>query len=134
MKRLTAEWVRKAEADYRVAVKLARGRDPFHDQVCFLCQQSAEKYLKALLQELSQHIPYTHVVEHLITLLLPHHPTLRSLSRGGRFLTRFAVGTRYPRKNATKRQATAAVRWADKVRAASRTLLGLPLRPRRRRR
>src|SRR5262249_34403281 len=48
----TREWVRKAEADYLAARKLARGSVPLHDQSCFLFQQPTEKYLKALLEEL----------------------------------------------------------------------------------
>ena len=51
MKRMTREWTRKAEADFRAAEILAAGRERFHDQVCFHCQQSTEKYLKALLEE-----------------------------------------------------------------------------------
>jgi hypothetical protein len=42
------------------------------------------------------------------------------------FLKQFAVEFRYPGKNATKRQATAALRWAERIRAACRGLLGLP--------
>src|SRR5207245_2670726 len=38
MKRLTAQWVRKAESDYRVAKKIARGSEPHHDEVCYHCQ------------------------------------------------------------------------------------------------
>jgi hypothetical protein len=41
------------------------------------------------------------------------------------FLTRFAVDTRYPGQKASKRQTTAARRWAGKVRHACRNLLGL---------
>lgn len=52
MKRATREWVNKAEDDYRLAVQIARGSEPFHDQVCFHGQQSAEKYLKALFEEI----------------------------------------------------------------------------------
>ena len=63
MKKLTAQWVRKAESDYAVARKLARGSEPHHDELCFHCQQAAEKYLKALLEENSQPIPRTHVLE-----------------------------------------------------------------------
>ena len=37
---------------------------------------------------------------------------------GLRFLTDFAVDTRYPGDNATKWQAKAAVRWAKRVRTA----------------
>ena len=39
MKKLTREWVRKAEADYRLAVTVHRSAEPFHDAVCFHCQQ-----------------------------------------------------------------------------------------------
>src|SRR5262245_51421622 len=102
MKRLTAQWVRKAESDYAVPVKIARARDPHHDEVCFHAQQCAEKYLKALLVELGQPVPRTHILEDLVVLLLPGHPGLRSLRLGARFLTRFAVATRYPGANATK--------------------------------
>jgi predicted nucleotidyltransferase len=42
MKRLTRDWVRKADADYDLAATLARGRMSFHDQQCFHCQQAAD--------------------------------------------------------------------------------------------
>ena len=129
MKRATREWLRKAENDCRLAATIDRGKEPFHDQLCFLCQQSAEKYLKALLEELGQHIPKTHDLEHLLNLLLPAHPTLRSLRRGLIFLTDFAVDTRYPGNWTTKRQAASALRWAQRVREASCTLLGVRLCP-----
>ena len=57
MKRATREWVRKAEADYRLAEAISRGDESFHDQLCFHCQQAAEKYLKALLEEHGQAVP-----------------------------------------------------------------------------
>src|SRR5262245_39280970 len=132
MKKLTAGWVRKADADYRLAARLARGSAPFHDQLCFHCQQSAEKYLKALLEELGQPVPRTHILRDLLNLLMPHHASLRSLQRGLKFLTRFAVGIRYPGETATKRQAQAALRWAGHMRQAAHTLPGVrPRRPRR---
>jgi HEPN domain-containing protein len=132
MKKATREWVRKAEKDYRFAIKNARSREPFHDQLCFLFQQATEKYLKALQEELGIAIPRTHVLKDLVALLVPHHPTLTSLRRGLTFLTRFAVETRYPGDSATRRDTQAALRWAGRVRDACRSLLGL--RPTRRRR
>ena len=102
MNKLTAAWVRKAESDFTVAKKLAQGRKPHHDEVCFHAQQSAEKYLKALLEQLGQTVPRTHVLEDLVVALLPFHPRLKALIRGSRFLTYFAVETRYPGENATK--------------------------------
>lgn len=132
MKRLTAEWIKKAEADHRAAARLASGADPLHDQVCFHCQQVAEKYLKALMEEQGLTIPRTHNLVALLPLLTPHHGSLRSLRRGLDFLTRFAVDTRYPGETASKRQATASLRWTGRVRDACRSLLGI--RPRRSRR
>jgi HEPN domain-containing protein len=112
-----------------MAKSLTRGAGRSNDGVCFHCQQAAEKYLKALMQELALVIPRTHALEDLRNLLLPHHPSLTSFRRGLIFLTSFAVETRYPGKTATKRQATAALRWAVQVRAAARALLGLRPRP-----
>jgi HEPN domain-containing protein len=130
MRRLTREWVKKAETDYRLAAKLARDKEPFYDQRCFLCEQAAEKYLKALLAELGLTIPRTHILRDVVGLLLPYHRSLRSFQRGLRFLTRFAVATRYPGDSASKRQAEAALRWAERVRGVCRTLLGIrPGRP-----
>jgi HEPN domain-containing protein len=96
-----------------------------HNLICFCCQQSAEKYLKALLEEAGQPIPKTHDLERLLTLLLPTPPALRRLRRGLVFLSDFAVDTRYPGDDASKRQAAAAVRWAGRIRDACRDLLGI---------
>jgi len=125
MKRATQEWVGKAEDDHRAARLLAEGHEHLYDQICFLCQQSAEKYLKAMLEELGLSVPKTHDLDKLLTALLPFYPTLRSLRRGVVFLTNFAVGTRYPGDNATKRQAMSALRWSSRVREALRPILGI---------
>jgi HEPN domain-containing protein len=131
MKRSTREWVRKAEADYRLAEVIARGGEPFHDQLCFHCQQAAEKYLKALLEEHGQSVPKLHDLDKLARLLHPFCPSLSSLRRGLLVLTDFAVDTRYPGNWTNKRQAISALRWAGRVRDACRMLLGI--RPPRRR-
>jgi len=125
MKPATREWVSKAEDDYQAAVELQNGRKRLHDQVCFHCQQSAEKFLKALLEELNQTIPKTHDLEQLLHQLQPYHPSLVSFKRGLVFLSDFAVDARYPGSNASKRQASLALRWAGRVRDACRTILGL---------
>lgn len=125
MRRATREWVRKAEGDYVIANDLVLGGKRVHDGVCFHCQQCAEKYLKALLEELALAIPRTHNLVTLLAILTPTHPTLRSLRRGLDILTRYAVDTRYPGDTASKRQATSATRWAEKTRTKARRLLGL---------
>ncbi|HBI42076.1 MAG TPA: hypothetical protein DDY78_04345 [Planctomycetales bacterium] len=62
MKKLTREWVKKAEADRVVALQSSQSATPLHDAVCFHAQQCAEKYLKApckprLLPAQSQQFP-----------------------------------------------------------------------------
>ena len=125
MKKTTREWIKKAEQDYVLAKQGSRSKVPVHDGVCFHCQQCAEKYLKGLMEDLGLPVPKTHYLDLLLTALVPHHPTLRSLRRGLLFLTVFAVDTRYPGSNASKRQAVAALRWADRVRKQARALLGI---------
>lgn len=125
MKRLTAEWVRKDEADFVAAGQLEFENILLRDVICFHCQQCAEKYLKALLTDLSVTVPRTHNLVSLLPLLVPHHRSLGSFRRGLDFLTRYAVDTRYPGENATQRQAASALRWAIRVRDACRRLLGL---------
>ena len=125
MKRTTREWVRKAEADWHGTERLATAPDPFHDLVGFHCQQAAEKYLKALLEESGQAIPKSHDLEGLFNLLQAHHVALRPIRRGLKYLTGFAVDPRYPVMRTTKRQAGAAQRWAGLVRDVCRAILGL---------
>ena len=61
MKPATAEWVEKAEGDWNAARQLNRVRkDPSYDAVCFHCQQIAEKYLKARLEEAGLAFARTH--------------------------------------------------------------------------
>ena len=125
MKPKTREWVKKAENDHFAAIELARGLGRFHDQVCFHCQQSAEKYLKALLEDQGQPIPKTHDLEILLGSLSSAFPSLHSVRRGLLTLVDYAVDTRYPGNQTTKRQASSALRWASRVRIVCRGLLGL---------
>src|SRR5438309_6461745 len=102
MKRQTAKWVRKAEQDWEVAHKLVGEKPPPRDVVCFHCQQAAEKYLKALLQESGLMVPRTHDLVQVLNLLLPSDATLASLRRKSHALTRYAVDYRYPGPMASK--------------------------------
>jgi HEPN domain-containing protein len=128
MKKLTAAWIRKAESDFRVAKNLALLRPPVHDEVCFHCQQAAEKYFKALLQEWGLSIPKIHELDNLLALLLPSDATLRVVRRGLNGLSRFAVNYRYPGFHANARQALAALDRAARIRLEVRSRLGLRIK------
>jgi HEPN domain-containing protein len=121
--------VQKAEVDWLSASSLTETpssrRRPLHDSICFHCQQTAEKYLKALLQQLGQVVPRTHDLEVLLDLLLTRYPTLAGLRQAASILTPYAVEYRYPGTSARKRQAQAALRHAEKVRAVVRRHLDL---------
>lgn len=125
MKRQTGPWVRKAEEDVQAARALAAQKPLLRDIVCFHCQQAVEKYLKALLQELSVSFPKTHDLELILDLLVPHDPTLRRLRRRVDALTSFAVEYRYPIVRAKTRQMRAALRTMERVRTELRARLGL---------
>lgn len=127
MKRETRKWVRKAEDDWEGAQQLAGRKPPFQDLVCFHCQQAAEKYLKALLQESGAVVPKTHNLKDLLNLLLPHDAALASLGRILQSLSRYAVDYRYPDMRASTRQMTAALRHVERVRSEVRRRLPLPL-------
>lgn len=126
MKRQTTKWVRKAEEDWAAANALAARKPPLRDTASFHCQQAAEKYLKALLQESGAAVPKTHELKDVLDLLLPHDATLAPLRRGLLSLSRYAVDYRYPGQRATQRQMQAALRNAGRVRRELRERLDLP--------
>jgi HEPN domain-containing protein len=69
MNALTAEWVAKAEGDWTTAGRELRARRlPNYDAACFHAQQTAEKYLKAFLQEQTSDVPRPHNLVELLEL------------------------------------------------------------------
>ena len=71
MNPLTLEWIIKAEGDFFTAGRELRARrHPNYDAVCFHAQQTAEKYLKAFLQEHDTPTPKTHDLIDLLLLCL----------------------------------------------------------------
>jgi HEPN domain-containing protein len=125
MKKMTREWVRKAEADLAIVRRIRAAKPPLYDGICFHCQQAAEKYLKALMQERGLAVPRTHDLVDLVDLLLPGDSTLRSLRRGARSLRRFAVDARYPGMWASSRQANASWQNVQRMRTEVRKRLGI---------
>ena len=126
MKPITAEWVEKAEGDFRSAQREQRVRvHPNPDLVCFLCQQCAEKYLKALLVEMETRFSKTHDLLALLKLVLPVAPVLASLRDKLEPLNDYAVEFRYPSETATREEAKAALANCLAVRKETRKCLGL---------
>jgi hypothetical protein len=87
MQKETRRWVQKAESDVKGARKLAGTGPQLNDLICFHCQQAAEKYLKAFLQELGLAIPRTHDLGDLLDRLVPHDATLHRFGAAYSFLS-----------------------------------------------
>jgi HEPN domain-containing protein len=128
MKRITREWIRKAEGDWLAALQLYRARKhPNYDVACFLTQQCVEKYLKARLEEAGIAFTKTHDLPLLLTLALQVEPQWIALQQQTDALNDYAVDLRYPGKSATKGEAKQAIAYCREVRRVIRTAFGLPI-------
>src|SRR5262249_12260705 len=123
--KLTAERLRKAEADIRTARWALAARPLLTDHAAFSCPQAVEKYRKALLQEAGLAFSTTHDLVKLQKLLPVTAASLKQYQRQLRVLSTYAVDYRYPGSHATARQARSALRWAEVIRLEVRKLLGL---------
>jgi len=125
MRTLTKEWVDRVEGDHQAASTLRAAPTPVLDAVCFHCQQTAEKYLKAWLPERQISFPRTHDLEALARRAMPTLVELASLLPELRFLTSFAVEIRYPGTVALESDADRCLAAANDLRALVRLRLGL---------
>lgn len=122
---LTEEWIAKAEGDFKVAGEQMQTDSPVHDVICFLSQQTAEKYLKGWLTEQAAAFPLTHDLDIIGQLCLPSLPERTDSMQDLRYLTTFAVRVRYPGMFAQPAHATQALDIARKIRTLIRSKLGL---------
>ena len=104
----------------------ARG-NPNYDAVCFHAQQCAEKYLKARLQEAGTPFPRTHSLPALLQLVLAVESMWSALSPALNNLNVYGVNFRYPGANASKADASQALKDCRAVRKEARLSLGLPV-------
>lgn len=126
MNPLTFEWIDKAEGDFATASREMRVRKlPNYDAVCFHAQQTAEKYLKAVLQESRRPIPKTHSLVELLALIIEFEPVYLMLQPDLNLLEGYAVQYRYPGQAAEKLDARNALLAARRVRGFIRTKLRL---------
>jgi len=127
MNPLTLEWVGKAEGDFITARRELRARSsPNYDAVCFHAQQTAEKYLKAVLQENGSNVPKTHQLLDLLALCMKIDPSYQMVYSDLMAIDSYAVKFRYPGETAEKLEAKGAYTSAQAVRAFIRARLGFP--------
>ena len=119
MKPETEEWTAKAAADIATAQRERPVEDePNYDAVCFHAQQSAEKYLKAIMVEIGMRVPRIHDLEALVNLLIGQFPGLERILRYARMLSAMAVEVRYPGMSADEDDASESLNAAVVIREA----------------
>jgi HEPN domain-containing protein len=124
MQELTKEWVDKAESDfYSADLLLHAGEVPVPDYACFHCQQCAEKYLKAYLQEHAIEFERKHDLIPLLNLCMRLDTEFQALEEDLYNLDRYAVIVRYPGIIIKATTAEEALKSADRVQAFVRKKL-----------
>ena len=96
MKKITGEWIHKAEGDYQVACRELETQPPVPEAVCFHAQQCLEKYLKAILQENDLAFEKIHDLDVLLQQCKEFIPPLEKHRDELVKLSIYAVDVRYP--------------------------------------
>lgn len=94
-RRIVEEWLQKAESDFQFGVA-SLADTSFWEQICFLFQQAAEKYLKALI--VAHELPFRkiHDLNVLLKMIQQKFPEFSELKGACGFLTGFYLEPRYP--------------------------------------
>jgi HEPN domain-containing protein len=116
MKKLTKEWISKAEDDFVVAEREYIFKKPIYDVVCFHAQQCVEKYMKAMLQENDIEFEKIHDLDLLLEKCKKFIPWLEDYKKELIELSSFAVEIRYPGIKATKEEAVSSISIMRKIR------------------
>ena len=108
--KIVKEWIKKAEQD-RVSAKalLSRRKLSVNDVICFHCQQSVEKYLKAFLTSVNSEFSKTHDLLDLLDVVLKKDSSFELIRDLIKPLNKFAVRFRYPGEEARRPQAKHAI-------------------------
>lgn len=90
------EWVNYSEKDYIAAQFLMTAANPPIEIICYHCQQSAEKLLKAFLIKNDIIPSRTHDLNLLVNECIKIENTVSILKKECNRLNDFGVNTRYP--------------------------------------
>jgi HEPN domain-containing protein len=90
------DWLYLADADIDSALFLKSGRPQHKEIICFHCQQSAEKYLKAFLVSCQTEPSKTHDLRVLCELCQVQDNSFAELNLMCSYLNPFGVQPRYP--------------------------------------
>ena len=96
-KEILQQWLDKGDEELKSAEYLSTMHHPIPiETICYLCQQSAEKYLKGYIFSHDIEPEKTHDLDHLLEICQSYHKEFFTLSSNADILTRYAVLPRYP--------------------------------------
>ena len=91
------KWIRLAQMDYDAALNMVKLHNPIPVEiVCYHCQQSAEKILKAYAIAKGEKLAKTHDLSVLLNQCRQHFPDFLDYAKPCMTLTVYASFSRYP--------------------------------------
>ena len=112
---LIKNWMQVANDDLLVADQLLNSDNIFPRSICFHCQQSAEKYLKAYLVYFDLDIIKTHDLGTLINNLIEKDKELNTFTKAASTLIPYAVSVRYDFELISEEEAKEAYNLAEEI-------------------
>lgn len=106
-----------AREDLIVAKEILKSESPVYRAVCFQCQQSAEKYLKAYQILFEIRVIKTHNLVAIIDTLIDFDKNVEQFKVNSKDITNYAVAYRYPDdfEDITKQQAEDSIILATEI-------------------
>ncbi len=95
-KKFVLEWIKRAKSNLERAKAGQVSTDILFEDLCFDCQQSVEKALKALLISYDIDFPRTHSIGRLLELVSTTGIEIPKIILQAVELTEYAVNARYP--------------------------------------
>ena len=115
------EWMRFATENLQVAKHEMEHETPAYHTICFLCRESAEKFLKAYLISKGWELKKTHDIIELLEYCSTYEVEFDLLVEDGSILNNFIANSRYPGDIAFEvigpRQANEAIEKAERIKA-----------------
>jgi HEPN domain-containing protein len=95
--KILQQWLDKGKEELNSAEYLSTMRHPTPDEtICYLCQQSAEKYIKGFIFSQDIEPEKTHDLKDLLDVCKNYNVEFSTLTSNAFILTRYAVLPRYP--------------------------------------
>ena len=119
------EWIEKADHDLGSAKIIYLHLPEYFDTIAFHCQQSVEKYIKAILIFEKIEFQRSHYLVYLLELLSQKIDIDESKFKNAFTLNNFGVQIRYPNKiiKLTKEELESAIHISEEFRAFSEDLI-----------